>query len=233
MVTGVDALTALVVMLNVALVALAGTTTGDCTWAATLLLDRLTAMLPLGAALVRVPVPVEPCPLGTLEGLTPTDCRAGGVLVVEAPLKAMNRDELLAAAAQLIDVVALVCAEETISYAIAWRVFVAAPAVEKEKPVPATKLLLVPDWLAETSTAKIRMSLVLVVLNGPLVMLVGELLVVFTGPTSTRDAPPTPEPSSTPPPARLPPPPVVKLAVTLVTPPELAMYNIPLPLVLF
>jgi hypothetical protein len=224
MVTGVDALTALVVMLNVALVALAGTTTGDCTWAATLLLDRLTDMPPLGAALVSVTVPVEPCPPGTLEGLTPTDCKAGGVLVVDAPLKAMNRDELLATAVpQLIDVVALVCAEETISYAIAWRVFVAAPAVEKEKPVPATKLLLVPDWLAETSTAKIRMSLVLVVLSGPLVMLVGELLVVFTGPTSTGEEAATPEISYTTIPGRVTPPPVVKLAVTLVTAAELAM----------
>src|SRR6266481_3291483 len=223
MVTGVDALTVLVVMLNVALVALAGTMTDNCTWAATLLLDRLTDMPPLGAALVSVTVPVEPCPPGTLEGVTLTDCRAGGVLVVDAPLKAMNRDELLAAAAQLIDVVALVCAEETISYAIAWRVFVAAPAVEKEKPVPATKLLLVPDWLAETSTAKIRMSLVLVVLNGPLVMLVGELLVVFTGPTSTGEEAATPEISYTTIPGRVTPPPVVKLAVTLVTAAELAM----------
>src|SRR5260370_8899610 len=208
MVTGVDALTVLVGMLNAARVALAGRMTDNCTWAATLLLDRLTDMPPLGAALVSITVPVAPCPPGTLEGLTPTDCKAGGVLVVDAPLKAMNRDELLATAVpQLIDVVALVCAEETISYAIAWRVFVAAPAVEKEKPVPATKLLLVPDWLAETSTAKIRMSLVLVVLNGPLVMLVGELLGEFTGPTSTGDEAPTPETSYTTIPLRLPPPP--------------------------
>src|SRR6266849_11118265 len=133
-------------MLNVALVALARTVTGDDTCAAALLLDRLTDMPPLGAALVSVTVPVEPCPPVTPAGLTLTDCKAGGVLVVDAPLKAMNRDELLATAVpQLIDVVALVCAEETISYAIAWRVFVAAPTAEKANPVPATKLLFVPD----------------------------------------------------------------------------------------
>src|SRR6266436_2108875 len=224
MVTGVDALTVLVVMLKVALLALAGTTTGDCTWAAALLLDRLTDMPPLGAALVSVTVPVDPVSSVTRTGFTLTDCRAGGVLVVDAPLKAMNRDELLATAVpQLIDVVALVCADETIWNETAWRVFVAAPAVEKEKPVPATKLLLVPDWLAETSTAKIRMSLVLVVLNGPLVMLVGELLVVFTGPTSTGEEAATPEISYTTIPGRVTPPPVVKLAVTLVTAAELAM----------
>jgi hypothetical protein len=98
MVTGVEALTVLVVMLNVALVALARTVTGDCTWAAALLLDRLTDMPPLGAALVSVTVPVEGCPPDTLEGLTPTDCKAGGVLVVDAALKAMKIDPPLATA---------------------------------------------------------------------------------------------------------------------------------------
>ena len=82
MVTGVDALTVLVVMLKVALVALAGTATGDCTWAAALLLDRLTDMPPLGAALVSVTVPMELCPPVTLAGLTVTDCKAGGGVTV-------------------------------------------------------------------------------------------------------------------------------------------------------
>src|SRR5258708_33512051 len=88
MVTDVDALTVLVVMLKVALVALAGTATGDCTWAAALLLDRLTDMPPLGAALVSVTVPMEPCPPGTLAGLTRTDCKAGGGVGGDAAFQA-------------------------------------------------------------------------------------------------------------------------------------------------
>src|SRR5260370_33054726 len=110
------------------------------------------------------------------------------------PLKEMDRDEsLLAHVPKLIEVVALLCAEERILYATAWRVFVAAPAAEKANPVPGTKLLFVPDWLAETSTAKIRMSWELVVLSGPLVMLVGARPVGFTGPAASGEEAAAPE----------------------------------------
>src|SRR5439155_11680488 len=70
-VTGVDALTAVVAIVNVALVAPAGTVTLAGTVAAPVLLLAIdTVAPPLGAALFNVAVPVEPLPPTTLVGLT-------------------------------------------------------------------------------------------------------------------------------------------------------------------
>jgi len=70
-VAGVDALTALVAMVKLALVAPAGTVTLAGTVAApVLLLESDTAAPPLGAALFNVAVPVELLPPTTLAGLT-------------------------------------------------------------------------------------------------------------------------------------------------------------------
>ncbi len=77
MVTGVEALTALVVMPKVALVALAGMVTLDGTWAAALSLERATIAPPDGAGPLRVTVPVEPWPPPTVDGLTPIESRVG------------------------------------------------------------------------------------------------------------------------------------------------------------
>jgi hypothetical protein len=69
-VTGVDAVTALVFTVNVALVAPAATATLVGTATADTLLERLTTAPPLGAAVVRVTVPVEEAPPMTLVGLS-------------------------------------------------------------------------------------------------------------------------------------------------------------------
>src|SRR5260370_718195 len=73
MATDVKTLTALVVILNGALVALAGMVTFKGTCAAALLLGRLTAAPPLGAALLSVTLPVEPCPPVTAAGFALAD----------------------------------------------------------------------------------------------------------------------------------------------------------------
>jgi hypothetical protein len=80
-VAGVEAVTALVEMANVALVAPAATTTLAGTVATALLLDSCTANPPVGAADVRVSVPCAAVPPRTLAGLTATPERvaaAGG-----------------------------------------------------------------------------------------------------------------------------------------------------------
>lgn len=69
-VTGVDAVTALVFTVNVALVAPAATATLVGTAAADALLERLTTAPPLGAAAVRVTGPAEEVPPMTLVGLS-------------------------------------------------------------------------------------------------------------------------------------------------------------------
>ena len=70
MVTGVEAVTALVFTENVALVDPAATVTLDGTVAEVLLLERFTVAPPLGAAPLRVTVPVEEEPPFTLPGLS-------------------------------------------------------------------------------------------------------------------------------------------------------------------
>lgn len=68
--TGVDAVTVLVLTVNVPLVYPAMTVTLDGTVAADALLERLTTAPPLGAGPLRVTVPVEEDPPLTLVGLT-------------------------------------------------------------------------------------------------------------------------------------------------------------------
>jgi hypothetical protein len=63
---------AVVVTVNVAVVLPAGTVTEAGRAAAVLLLDRETEMPPVGAALVKVTVPVEDEPRVTLVGLSVT-----------------------------------------------------------------------------------------------------------------------------------------------------------------
>ena len=80
--TGVDAATALVVTVKVALVAPAGTVTPlDGTLAAAiLLLESVTWAPPAGAGPLSVTVPVEDCkPPTTLVGFSVSDERGGGV----------------------------------------------------------------------------------------------------------------------------------------------------------
>ena len=84
MVTGVDAVTALVLTVNVTLLAPTGTVTLEGTLAAALLLERATCAPPAGAGPLIVTVPVEDCrPPITLVGFRVTDeresvGRAGG-----------------------------------------------------------------------------------------------------------------------------------------------------------
>ena len=75
--TGVEAVTELVLTENVALVAPAATVTLDATVAEPLLLERCTMAPPLGAAPLRVTVPVEEEPPFTLPGLSVTEDSTG------------------------------------------------------------------------------------------------------------------------------------------------------------
>jgi len=88
MVTGVEAVTALVLTENVALVAPAATVTLDATVAEVLLLERFTMAPPAGAAPLRVTVPVEGDPPVTLLGLSVIEVSVGldeeGITVREA-----------------------------------------------------------------------------------------------------------------------------------------------------
>jgi hypothetical protein len=84
-VTAVEAATALVVTVNVALVALAGTVTLPGTVAAELLLDSVTCAPLAGAGPFSLTVPVgEAVPPVTLAGLTLSEVGMGGITVSEA-----------------------------------------------------------------------------------------------------------------------------------------------------
>ena len=80
MVTGVDAVTALVLTVNVALLAPAATVTLAGTVAVdVLLLERETAAPPVSAGPLSVTVPVEDCtPPVTLAGFSVSEDRVGG-----------------------------------------------------------------------------------------------------------------------------------------------------------
>src|SRR3989442_15046462 len=75
MVAEVDAVTALVVTVNVTLVAPTGTVTLAGTEAAELLLDSVTCAPPAGAGPPSVTVPVELLPPVTLGGLSASEAR--------------------------------------------------------------------------------------------------------------------------------------------------------------
>ena len=84
--TGVDAVTVPVLTVNVPLVYPAMTVTLDGTVAADALLERLTTAPPLGAAPLRVTVPVDEDPPLTLVGLSASadsvaEPEPGGLLV--------------------------------------------------------------------------------------------------------------------------------------------------------
>jgi hypothetical protein len=91
MVTGVDVVTALVLTVNVALLAPAATVTVAGTVAVdVLLLERETTAPPVGAGPLSVTVPVEGDPPVTLVGFSVSEerVRAGGSTVSEAVLVA-------------------------------------------------------------------------------------------------------------------------------------------------
>src|SRR3989441_13331584 len=85
MVADVDAVTVLVVTVNVTLVAPTGTVTLAGTVAAVLSLDSVTCAPPAGAGPSSVAVPVELLPPVTVVGLSPSEERpAAGFTVREA-----------------------------------------------------------------------------------------------------------------------------------------------------
>ena len=79
MVTGVDAATAVVLIVKVAVVLAAGTVTLEGTLAAALLLESVTSAPPAGAGPLSVTVPVGDCaPPTTLVGLNVSEEADGG-----------------------------------------------------------------------------------------------------------------------------------------------------------
>ena len=85
MVTGVDAATALVLIVKVALLLPAGTITLEGTLAAPLLLESITCAPPAGAGPLSVTVPMDDCaPPITLVGFNVSVETVGGVTANEA-----------------------------------------------------------------------------------------------------------------------------------------------------
>jgi hypothetical protein len=78
MVTAVEAVTALVLTVKVALLAPATTATLEGTRTAPLLLESATCAPPAGAAPLNVRLPVEEFPPVTLVGFSPSEARVGG-----------------------------------------------------------------------------------------------------------------------------------------------------------
>src|SRR3989441_5332389 len=94
MVAEVDAVTALVVTVNVALMAPAGTVTLAGTVAAELLLDSATCAPPAGAGPSSVAVPVELLPPVTVVGFTPSaERRTGFGFTVRVAVRVTPRSE--------------------------------------------------------------------------------------------------------------------------------------------
>ena len=77
--TGVELATVEVITAKVALELPAATRTLGCTWAAGLSLDSATLTPPVGAVPLRVTVPVELLPPGTLVGLKLSDDKTTGL----------------------------------------------------------------------------------------------------------------------------------------------------------
>src|SRR2546430_3034433 len=85
MVTGVDAATALVLIVKVALLLPAGTITLEGTLAAPLLLESITCAPPAGAGPLNVTVPMDDCaPPITLVGFNVSEETAGGGTAIKA-----------------------------------------------------------------------------------------------------------------------------------------------------
>src|SRR2546429_6992101 len=85
MVTGVDAATALVLIVKVALLLPAGTITLEGTLAAPLLLESITCASPAGAGPLSVTVPMDDCaPPITLVGFNVSEETVGGVTAIAA-----------------------------------------------------------------------------------------------------------------------------------------------------
>jgi hypothetical protein len=115
-VTGVAALTPLVVMAKVAVVAPAATVTLAGIVAAALLLDKVIRAPPAGAILPKVTVPVDPFPPTTAVGFTVTLESVGGLIVSVAVFAALK-----------VPVIVTVAAEET-PLVVTVNVAVVAPA---------------------------------------------------------------------------------------------------------
>jgi hypothetical protein len=142
-VTGVDAVTAVVFTVNVALVAPAATVTLAGTVAAAAPLERLTTAPLLGAGPLSVTVPVEEEPPVTLLGLSTIEDRVGGVpagvtvsvaVCVDVPRVALIVTGVDAVTAVVFTVnVALLAPEATVTLA---GTVAAAVLLERDTAVP-------------------------------------------------------------------------------------------------
>src|SRR2546421_12412649 len=94
MVTGVDAATALVLIVKVAVVLPAGTVTVEGTLAAALLLESVTCAPPAGAGPLSVTVPVDDCvPPVTLVGFNLSEETAtGGAAITRSEERRVGKE---------------------------------------------------------------------------------------------------------------------------------------------